>query len=101
MAMSPVRRSLVLATLLALLLGASGAVAPFASAATATNTRVAGINVDATTIPQLEALMDAHRLNAVQLVRFYLHRIAQLNPKLHAVITVSPTALREARAADA
>jgi amidase len=98
-----VRRTLVLATLSALLLGIVGAAAgPTALAAPPpTNTRVAGINVDTTTIPQLEALMNAHRLNSVQLVEFYLHRIAGLNPKLHAVITVSPTALADARVADA
>ncbi len=66
-----------------------------------TNTRVAGTDVDSTTIPQLEALMDAHRLTSEQLVQFYLDRIAQLNPALHAVITVAPTALTQARAADA
>ena len=97
---SPVRRSLVLAALLALLLGVSGAAAPVGFAANPTNTRVAGIDVDATTIPQLQALMNAHRLNAVQLTQFYLNRIRKLNPALHAVITVSPTALADARAAD-
>jgi amidase len=96
---SPVRRSLVLATLLTLLLGVLGA-APVALAKQDTATRVAGIDVDATTIPQLESLMNRHRLTSVQLVQFYLHRIAKLNPKLHAVITVSPTALADARRAD-
>ncbi|HKG19011.1 MAG TPA: amidase family protein, partial [Candidatus Limnocylindrales bacterium] len=97
---SPVRRFVVLATLLALLLGVSGAAAPTTLAAKETSTRVAGIDIDATTIPELQELMDSHRLSSVKLVRFYLHRIAQLNPKLHAVITVSPTALADARAAD-
>ncbi|HEY7969746.1 MAG TPA: amidase family protein, partial [Candidatus Limnocylindrales bacterium] len=93
------RRSLVLATLLTLLLGVLGA-APAALAKQDTSTKVAGINVDATTIPQLESLMNRHRLTSVQLVQFYLHRIAKLNPKLHAVITTSPTALADARKAD-
>ena len=84
-----VRRSLVLAILWALLLGVVGASAPMASAAQPTSTRVAGIDVDATTIPQLQALMNRHRLTSVQLVQFYLHRIERLNSKLHAVITVS------------
>ena len=97
---SPVRRSLVLATLLALLLGMAGAAAPISLAANPTSTKVAGINIDATTIPQLQELMNAHRLSSVQLTQFYLRRIRQLNPMLHAVITVSPTALRDARAAD-
>src|SRR5215212_3956592 len=97
---SPVRRFVVLATLLALMLGVSGAAAPTTLAAKDTSTRVAGIDVDTTTIPELQDLMDSHRLSSVKLVRFYLHRIAQLNPALHAVITVSPTALVEAKAAD-
>ena len=45
--------------------------------------------------------MDSRRMKAVQLTNFYLRRIRQLNPTLNAVITVSPTALADARAADA
>ncbi|MFL5725173.1 MAG: amidase family protein [Chloroflexota bacterium] len=97
---SRVRRSLVLASVLALLLGVSGAAAPISLAKKTTDTKVAGINVDATTIPQLESLMNRHRLSSVQLVQFYTNRIKKLNPTLDAVITVSPTALAEARAAD-
>ena len=44
--------------------------------------------------------MNPHRLTSVQLTQFYLHRISKLNPMLNAVITVSPTALADARAAD-
>jgi amidase len=65
-----------------------------------TSTRVAGINVDATTIPQLQQLMNRHRLSSAQLVKFYLRRIERLNPELHAVITVSHSADSDARAAD-
>jgi amidase len=97
---TPVRRLLVLATLTALLLGVVGASAPSAIAASPTSTRVAGINIDAKTIPQLESLMNRHRLSSVQLIEFYLHRIKSLNPRLHAVITVNPKALALARAAD-
>lgn len=97
-----VRRALVLATLLAMLLGISGAAAPGVLASSdPTNTRVAGINVDATTIPQLESLMNHHRLSSVALVQFYVHRIKKLNPALHAVITINPNALSLAVAADA
>jgi amidase len=94
------RRSLVLTTLLALLLGVSGAAALIGPAANPPNTKVAGIDVDATTIPELQELMDSRRLNSVQLTNFYLRRIRQLNPTLNAVITVSPTALADARTAD-
>jgi amidase len=97
---SRTRQSLVLTTLLALLLALAGAAARSSLAANPPNTTIAGIDVDATTIPQLEQLMNSHRLNAVDLMNFYLRRIRQLNPTLHAVITVSPTALADARAAD-
>ena len=81
--------SFVLTALLALVLVASGAATPTPVAGNATNTRAAGIDVDATTIPQLEALMNAHRLNAVDLTNFFLRRINQLNPTLNAVITLT------------
>ena len=97
---TPVRRSLILATLLALLLGVSGAAAPIGLARDDTSTTVRGIDVDATTIPEVQALMNDRKLTSVQLVQFYLHRIKKLNPQLNAVITVSPTALADARAAD-
>ena len=57
---------------------------------------MAGIDVDAATIPQLQRLMNRHRLSSVQLTQFYLHRIKKLNPMLNAVITVSPTAIADA-----
>jgi amidase len=97
---SRLRRSLVLTTLLALLLGVSASAGPIGLAANPPDTRVAGIDVDATTIPELQELMNANRLKSVQLTQFYLHRIRKLNPALNAVITVSPTALADARAAD-
>jgi amidase len=94
------RRSLVLATAVALLLGVSGASAPIGLAKQPTTTTIRGIDVDVSTIPQLEALMNRHKLTSVQLVNFYFQRIHKLNPKLHAVITLSPTALKDAQAAD-
>src|SRR5438876_6406457 len=94
------RRSLVLTTLVVLFVGVSGAAAPVGRAANPTNTKVAGIDVDATTIPQLQQLMDSGRINSVVLTNFYLRRIRQLNPMLNAVITVSSTALADARADD-
>jgi amidase len=97
---SRLRRSLVLITLLAFLLGVSGAAALIGRAATPPHTKVAGIDVDATTIPELQEFMNSHRMNSVVLTNFYLRRIRQLNPELNAVITVSPTALADARAAD-
>jgi amidase len=98
---SPLRRSVGLLMALTLLLASSAIAAPAGLARQPTSTTVAGIDVDATTIPELQALMDAHRLTSVQLTQFYLHRIRKLNPQVNAVITVSPTALADARAADA
>jgi amidase len=83
------------------LLAVSGAAALIGLAANPPHTEVAGIDVDATTIPELQQLMNSRRMNSVQLTNFYLRRIRQLNPTLKAVITVSPTALADARAADA
>jgi amidase len=93
-------RSLVLTTLAALVLAVAGAAAPTAPAANPTHTNVAGIDVDTTTIPELQALMNSRRMNSVELTNFYLRRINQLNPTLNAVITVSPTARADAREAD-
>ena len=91
---SRLRRSLVLTTLLALLLAVSGA------GAAPPETKVAGIDVDQTTIPELQTLMNARQLSSVQLTNFYLRRITQLDPTLEAVITISPTAVADARATD-
>jgi amidase len=97
---SRLRRSVVLTTLLALVLGVSGPAAHFGFGDDATKTKVDGIDVDETTIPELQKLMNKRKLDSVELTKFYLRRIRQLNPKLNAVITVSPTALSDARAAD-
>lgn len=97
---SSVRRPTAIFIALVLLL-ASSVVGPEAAVARGeTSTKVAGIDIDATTIPELQALMNRNRLTSVQLTQFYLHRIAKLDPMLNAVIAVSPTALADARAAD-
>jgi amidase len=98
---SPLQQSLALTALLALLPAMSSAGPPVGPKGNPTDTRVAGIDIDATTIPELQKLMDANRLKSVQLTQFYLHRIQMIDPALNSVITVSPTALADARAADA
>jgi amidase len=98
---SVIRRAFVLATVSLLLAGLLGASATGVLASSPTNTTVDGINVDATTIPELQAAMNAGTLSSVDLLRFYLARISQLNPRLHAVITTNPDALAEAAADDA
>ena len=96
---SAVRRSLVLATVLALLIGVVGLSGP-ALAKSPWDTTVAGVDVDASTIPELQRFMDDGTLSSVDLVSFYLKRIAQLNPRLNAVIILNSGALAEAAAAD-
>jgi amidase len=86
---------------LSLLLTVAAVGAGTSVARSESRTTVAGVNIDGTTIPELQAFMDLQRLSSVQLTQFYLQRIRKLNPELSAVITVSPTALADARAADA
>ncbi|HMC72134.1 MAG TPA: amidase, partial [Mycobacteriales bacterium] len=48
----------------------------------------------------LQDHMNKHRFTSAQLTSFYLSRIAELNPELHAVIETNPDALSEAVASD-
>jgi amidase len=59
-----------------------------------------GIDLERTTIPQLQDAMDHGRISSLLLTAFYLDRIGDLNPELHAVIATSPTALLEAAFSD-
>jgi amidase len=61
---------------------------------------IRGIDLERSTIPELQDAMAHRRLTAVELTAFYLARIAALNPALHAVIQTSPTALAEAAESD-
>ena len=64
-----IRRSLSIIVLLALLLAASAIAAPPSLAKEPTDTTVQGIDVDETTIPQLQRLMNRDRLTSVQLTQ--------------------------------
>ena len=59
-----------------------------------------GLDLDAATIPDLQARMDAGELTAVQLTEAYLGRIAAVDDELGAVLSVDPDALAEAAASD-
>jgi amidase len=74
----------------------SGPGAVVASPTSRTDAVLRGIDLERATIPELQREMDRRRLSSVQLTAFYLIRIAQLNPRLNAVIATSPTALLEA-----
>jgi amidase len=88
---------------LALLCAGTTATASAAESADALHVRppiVDGINVDTATIPDLQKAMSQGRLSSEELTRFYLRRISQLNPTLHAVISITSDALAQARASD-
>ena len=78
----------------AILLAASGAAqaAPRATPA---------YSVVEKSLDQLQADLAAGRTTSAELVRLYEQRIAQLNPKLHAVIALNPRAAAQAAASDA
>src|SRR5215470_5394815 len=54
-----------------------------------------GLSPERSTVLDFQRAMNSGRLTSVQLAGFYEHRIAQLNPALHAVIAVNPDALAE------
>jgi amidase len=60
----------------------------------------ASIDPVSASVAGLRQAMAEGRLTATALTRHYLDRIEQLNPALHAVITVSPDAMAEAAASD-
>jgi amidase len=62
--------------------------------------RTPAFDLDAATIPELQRMMDRGTLTAVRLTDLYLTRIRSVDPKVHAVLSVDPTALRQATASD-
>ncbi|MEU3077702.1 amidase family protein [Streptomyces laurentii] len=61
---------------------------------------VRGVDLDTVTIPELQARMKRGNLTSSELTRAYLRRIEAVDPTIHAVLRVSPTALRQAAASD-
>ncbi len=81
------------------LLAASGLAVPALAAASGSRNPLAYQSIQA-----LQQAMASGRLTSAALVQFYLSRIQALDrqgPSLHAIITVNPDALAEARALDA
>ncbi|WP_425474296.1 amidase family protein [Streptomyces alboniger] len=60
-----------------------------------------GVDLDTVTIPELQTRMANGSLTSSALTRAYLRRIENVDPKIHAVLRTSPTALRQAAASDA
>ncbi len=63
--------------------------------------RAAEFNLSTATIADINAAISAGALDSEKLVSLYLKRIAAYEPALHAVITLNPNALAEAKALDA
>ncbi|MER7948796.1 amidase family protein [Streptomyces sp. NPDC096079] len=59
-----------------------------------------GVDLDTVTIPELQVRMKRGSLTSTQLTRAYLRRIEALDPKINAVLRVSPAALGQAAASD-
>ena len=59
------------------------------------------LDVGTLSVASLHAAMSSGVLTSVALTDYYLRRIGRLNPALHAVITVSPSAADDAAASDA
>ncbi len=83
-----------------LLLGAGSTAAGQTQAVRGSGLSLGGIDIERSTIPEMQRAMDAGRLTSLGLTLFYLFETARLNPSLNAVIVTSPTALLEALASD-
>lgn len=64
------------------------------------NAGMTGAQLDAATIPELQFRMATGSLTSVRLTDAYLDRIHAIDPKIHSVLFLDPTALNQARASD-
>ena len=98
----PTRRSTIqgLSAILLPLGGAKAAAAESESMNGARNTADAVFNLGTATIDEINRAMDQGALTAEKLVRLSLARVKAYEPDLHAVITLNPKAINEARALD-
>jgi amidase len=62
--------------------------------------KLAGIDLDRATIPELQRARRSGRISSATLTNFYIDRIRRVDPWLHAVITVNPDAAQQARRSD-
>ncbi|OLR94806.1 amidase [Actinokineospora bangkokensis] len=83
----------LLASLACVVAVSAGLVTPAAAAP--------ALDLDSATIPRLQELMRAGRLNSVALTGAYLKRVRDVDPKVHAVLALDPTALAQAAQSDA
>jgi len=64
------------------------------------NAADAAFDLGTATVEDINRAMDRHALTAEKLVRLSLARVNAYEPELHAVITLNPNAIKEARALD-
>lgn len=57
--------------------------------------------ITAKSLTTLAALIRSREASPVDVVQAYLHRIAQINPKLNAIVTLAPDVIEKAREAEA
>ena len=74
--------------------GANAAPAPTLNAV------ISNQELDAATIPELQHRMAQGSLTAARLTEAYLGRIRDLDPKVHSILFLDPTALSQAKASD-
>jgi len=89
--------SLAASLVIRLCAGLAVAAAPFLRAGTAT------FNLTSASIDEVNSAIAAGALNSEKLTRLFLNRIAayeKAGPRLHAIITLNPRAINEARALD-
>jgi amidase len=77
------------------------AAAPAPASAKGPGVILHGVDLDRSTVLDLQRAMTGRRLSSAELTQFYLRRIRALNPLLHAVIETNPDAPRDAAASDA
>src|SRR4051794_3065622 len=61
---------------------------------------LAGLDLEAATIPDIQQAMRRGRFSSARLTRFYINRIWRVDPFLRSVITVNPDAIDQAAQAD-
>src|SRR5262249_13762370 len=65
-----------------------------------TRVSLRGVDLERSTILEIQEAMERGRISAVELTIFYLQRIRRINPELNAVIVTSPRAVLEAALSD-
>ncbi|HEV7609752.1 MAG TPA: amidase [Steroidobacteraceae bacterium] len=82
-----------------LVFGVALLLSPFAHACDSKE-KAGPLDLSTATLPEITAALEQKKVSSVDLVRGYLERIANCDPKLHAIIATNPNAMREAERLD-